>query len=117
MQGFLVQSSQPTHCWNSSLASQFPLNILAFQMPLHLETSVNLSWSEYGYFLEPHNESLLHMKKRCYIHKNVKELKEKVTVKQHVLLATTGQIRKIVVVFILQPHQQKRISTILFHTN
>lgn len=50
MEGFLVSTLSPSS-GNSSLASYFPLKILAFETPLTLSTSNNLP---YGYSLEMH---------------------------------------------------------------
>ena len=42
---------------NSSLASYFPLKILAFETPFPLGISNDVPWGEYGYFLELHNKT------------------------------------------------------------
>ena len=51
MEGFFGLTPYPSE--NSSLASYFPLNILAFEIPLPPWNFQWPSWGEYGYFLEP----------------------------------------------------------------
>ena len=62
---FFLNFDPPPHpSGNFSLASHFPLKILAFQNPfntsLEILISNDLPWGGYGYFLELHN-TLLHV--------------------------------------------------------
>ena len=54
-EGFLNWTPHPSG--NSILASYFRSKHRAFETPLPLGISINLSWGRHGYFLEQHNKS------------------------------------------------------------